>query len=233
MPKVSFVVPTHNRIEWLPLCLQSLLTQTLEDIEIIVINDCSTDGTKEFLDEWAAQFPKMVIVHNETNLGAGTSRNKGAYMAKSEIVAVCDDDDVYVETRAQDIVDWFEQHPESEMVNFPYLSINYFDQVLDQFAGEAFDHDGFLKDGGVNYWCNPSAAYKKNSMAEVGGYPSEKEGITDDYQMLQSWVKSGKKVDFCGNKNGDIPFSTLHRILPNSMMSKIRGFKPEWVNANH
>ncbi len=231
MPKLSFVVPTHNRVEWLAPCLDSLLNQTVEDIEIIVVNDCSNDGTKEFLDEWYSQFPKIKIVHNSENQGGGRSRNIGAAVASAEIIAVCDDDDVYADTRAQDILNWFEKNPDSELVNFPYISIDYFEEPLEPFNGEKFDHEGFKKGGGVNYWCNPAAAYRKKAMVEIGGYPPEKEGMTDDYQMLSSWITAGKKIDFCGdNGQGNIPYATLHRILPSSMMSSIRGFKPEWLN---
>lgn len=231
MPKISFVVPTYNRVEWLPVCLDSLLTQTVEDIEIIIVNDASTDGTKELLDEWYSKYSKIKIIHNETNQRGGKSRNIGAEASSSEIIAVCDDDDIYVNTRAEEILNWFDKHPESELVNFPYLSINYFDEILEEFKGELFNHDLFKEKGEVSYYCNPSAAYKKSSAMEMGGYQKEKEGLTDDYQFITNWVKAGKKIDFCGdNGRGEIPYATLHRILPNSMMSNIRGFDPKWVN---
>ena len=130
MPKVSFVIPTHNRIEWLPLCLQSLMSQSEQDIEILVVNDGSTDGTKDFLDTWALKQPLIRVIHIEKSLGAGASRNIGAEAALSPIIAVCDDDDVYINTRAADIVRWFDKNPDSNLVNFPYVSINYFDEIF-------------------------------------------------------------------------------------------------------
>ena len=230
MPKISFVVPTHNRVEWLAPCLDSLLSQTEEDIEIIVVNDCSQDGTKEFLDDWYSKFPKMKIIHNETNQGGGRSRNIGANAATAPLIAVCDDDDVYINTRAEEILNWFAKNPESELVNFPYISIDYFEEPLETFNGSPFDHELFKAKGEVSYYCNPSAAYKKASALEIGGYPAEQKGITDDYQFITNWIKAGKKIDFCGdNGKGEIPYATLHRILPDSMMSKNRGFDPNWV----
>lgn len=230
MPKVSFVIPTYNRIEWFCMAIDSLLAQTEQDIEIVVVNDASDDGTKEVIDEWYAKNSRIKIIHNEEHKGAGTSRNIGADAASSDIIAVCDDDDVYINTRAEDIIGWFSRNPNSELVNFPYVSINYFNEIREPFNGSKFDHDGFLKDGGINFFCNPSAAYKKNSAYEMGGYPSEKKGMTDDYQFITNWVNSGKKVDFCGdNGKGEIPYATMHRILPKSIMSDIRGFNPEWA----
>lgn len=232
MPKVSFVVPTHNRIAWLPICLNSLLGQNEPDIEIIVVNDGSTDGTKEFLDRWAPKHPRIKVIHNETSKGAGASRNIGAAAASAPIIGVCDDDDVYIDNRATEIIRWFETHPDSELVNFPYVSIDYFEKILESFPGQPFDTDGYKKDGGINYFCNPTVAYKKDAVQAMGGYPSEKEGITDDYQFVQKWIEAGKRIDFCGdNGKGEIPYVCMHRILPDSMMSKIRGFNPNWVKA--
>lgn len=230
MPKLSFVCPTRNRIAWMPLALQSLLSQSEYDIEIIMVNDASDDGTKEFLDEWALKDPRVKVIHNEKHMGAGYSRNLGAAAATSELIGVCDDDDVNINTRAEETLKWFYRNPMSELVNFPYVTIDYFERIVESHHGMPFDHDAFKKDGGINYFCNPTAAYRRSAGVEMGGYPSEKEGITDDYQFIQNWVKAGKKVDFCGdNGKGEVPFVTMHRILPTSIMSKIRGFDPRWL----
>jgi glycosyltransferase involved in cell wall biosynthesis len=226
MPKLSFVLPTHNRIEWMPECLQSLLEQTEKDIEIIVVNDASTDGTKEFLDEWAVKDQRVKVIHNDKSMGGGVSRNIGAEASTSEIIAVCDDDDVYPNDRAEATLRWFSEHPESEMVNFPYVRIGYFREILETFWGGEFDTDAFKKDGTVSYFCNPSAAYKKSAAHEIGGYCPEKEGMTDDIQFVKNWIAAGKKIDFDKRI-----FGVMHRVLPESMMAKQRGFRPEWVGA--
>ena len=225
MPKISFVLPTHNRLEWVGECIQSLLEQTEQDIEIIVVNDASTDGTKEFLNDWAATHPQIKIIHNETNLGGGKSRNIGAEAARSEIIAVCDDDDVYPNDRAEATLRWFAEHPESELVNFPYVRIDFFGDIMPPpFYGSEFDEEGFKTNGVVNYFCNPTVAYKKKSADEIGGYQPETKEQTDDIQFLTNWIKAGKKVGFDNRA-----FGVLHRVLPDSMMSKQRGFKPEWA----
>lgn len=229
MPRISFVIPTFNCVAWLPLSIESILSQTEEDLEVIVVNDCSTDGTKEFL-EYYKDNPKVKVINNEKNMGAGYSRNRGAMEASAEIIAVADADDVYINTHAENILKWFEKNPESELVNFPYVTIDYFENIVEPHHGEPFDHEGYLKDGGINYFCNPACAYKKKAMSEVGGYEVEKENITDDMQMVQKWLKAGKKIDFCGNDGADnVPFGVMHRILPNSMMAKLRGFDPKWL----
>jgi glycosyltransferase involved in cell wall biosynthesis len=224
MAKLSFVLPTKDRLEWVGECIQSLLEQTEPDIEIIVVNDGSTDGTKEFLDTWAVQDPRVKVIHNETSLGGGRSRNIGADAASAEIICVCDDDDRYPKDRAETTLRWFQENPESELVNFPYVRIDYFGNVMEPFYGAAFGVEAFKKDGSVTYFCNPTVAYKKKSGQEVGGYGSESPGMTDDIQFVRKWVEAGKKIDFDNRV-----FACEHRVVPNSMMAKQRGFKPEWA----
>lgn len=226
MPKLSFVLPTRNRLEWVGECLESLLDQTEKDIEIIVVNDASDDGTKEFLDEWAVKDSRVRVIHNEKPMGAGFSRNLGADMANSDIIAQSDDDDVYPDDRAEATLRWFNEHPESELVNFPYIRVGFFGEILETFYGGNFDHEAFKKDGTVSYFCNPSCAYRKKSAQEVGGYGSETVGVTDDIQFVKKWVDSGKKIDFDNRA-----FGVLHRVLPDSMMAKQRGFNPAWAGA--
>lgn len=224
MPKISFVLPTRNRLEWVGECIQSLMDQTEKDIEIIVVNDASDDGTKEFLDEWATKDTRVKVIHIETQMGGGACRNVGAGLATSEIIAPADDDDVYPNDRASQTIKWFEEHPKSELVNFPYVRIDYFGDILETFWGSEFDHDGFKKNGTINYFCNPSCAYKKKSAQEIGGYEKETDGKTDDIQFVEKWVNAGKKIDFDNRI-----FGVMHRVLPQSMMSKQRGFKSEWA----
>lgn len=224
-PLISFCLPTYNRNEWVGQCIQSLLDQTVKEIEVVVVDDCSTDGTRELLEALEQSDKRLRVIYNSQNQGAGRSRNIAMKAARADIIAVCDSDDVYPEDRAEVTLRWFEEHPESELVNFPYIRIGYFDEQLEMFYGAEFDHDAFKKDGGVTYYCNPSTAYKTASGLEVGGYPPETKEKTDDIQFITNWVNAGKRIDFDNRA-----FACLHRVLPDSMMVGQRGWKPEWVS---
>jgi glycosyltransferase involved in cell wall biosynthesis len=228
MPKISFVLPGYNSVAWIGETIQSLLSQTVDDYEIIVINDGSTDGTREFLDDYCSHFPKVKVIHNEKNLGCGKSRNIGIEASSAPIIAMVDSDDLYADEHGAIILEHFDKNPASEMVNFPYQRIGYTNEPLEDFAGEPFNHEAFLKDGSINYFCNPNCAFKKESALAIGGYePEVTEGEgrkTDDVQFITKWVKSGRRIDFQPG------FLTLgHRVLPSSMMAKLRGFQKEWA----
>ncbi len=221
-PEISYVCPTYNRVEWLAECIQSLRASTIPNIEIIIVDDGSTDGTDELLAWFMLVDPRISVIKNLANMGAGSSRAIGNAQAKAPIIGVCDSDDVYPEERAQMILDWFAKHPESEIVNFPYVRVGYFNEVMEQFKGEPFDEQRFEKDGMVNYFCNPSVAAKRGLLLDIP-YRKEESGVTDDYLFVKDLVAMGKIINFCP---GD-PI-VMHRVLPTSVMSKLRGWKKEW-----
>lgn len=76
MPKVSIIVPVYNTSKYLRRCMDALVNQTLKEIEIIAVNDGSTDDSPAILEEYAAKYP-CVTVLNKTNGGQATARNMG------------------------------------------------------------------------------------------------------------------------------------------------------------
>ena len=75
MPKISVIIPVYNAQEYLSECLDSVLSQTLSDIEIICINDGSTDNSLEILKEYAKKDERIKII-NQRNKGVSVARNK-------------------------------------------------------------------------------------------------------------------------------------------------------------
>ena len=97
MKKVSIIVPAYNAHDTLARCLGSLVNQTLQDIEIIVINDCSNDDTWAIMQRCESQFPdKVIIINSDVNKGAGGARNLGLDMASGEYIGLVDSDDYIV-----------------------------------------------------------------------------------------------------------------------------------------
>lgn len=229
-PKISYVIPTRNRIAWFPLCIAGLFAQKdvkPEDIEIIVVDDASTDDTWELLEWFTNKDARIHIIKNATQMGAGHSRNKGALLAQAPIIGICDDDDIYFEDRTKLTLDYFEKNPEMALVNFPYVRVGFNDEQLQTFHGSEFDEKTFLETGSVNYFSNPTAAVRKVDFLAMGGYPSETATKTDDLQFVEAWVKSGRKIGFYANE-----YVCGHRVLPDSMMANFRGYDPSWSVKN-
>ena len=92
MPKVSVLVPIYNVEKYLRQCLDSLINQTLEDIEIICINDGSTDSSPEIISEYQAKDNRVKVI-NKANSGYGASMNMGVDAATGEYIGIVESDD--------------------------------------------------------------------------------------------------------------------------------------------
>lgn len=98
-PKISIIIPVYDASKYLHQCLDSVVNQTLHDIEIICIDDGSTDNSYEILCEYATKDNRFIILQQE-NKGAGAARNKGLEIAKGEFLAFLDADDYYSDNTA-------------------------------------------------------------------------------------------------------------------------------------
>lgn len=93
-PKISVIVPVYNTAKYLKECLDSLLNQTLSDIEIICVNDGSTDDSLNILKEYASKDVRIKLL-NQKNSGAAYSRNRALSFARAKYVQFLDSDDYY------------------------------------------------------------------------------------------------------------------------------------------
>lgn len=92
MTKLSIIVPIHNTEKYLSRCLDSLINQSLEDIEILCVNDGSTDRSEEILAQYASK-ESRIKVYSQKNLGPSSARNCGVQQATGEYLGFVDSDD--------------------------------------------------------------------------------------------------------------------------------------------
>lgn len=92
MPQISVIVPVYNTATYLEQCLNSLCRQTMREIEIICVNDGSTDQSAEILEKFAKKYP-FIRVFSQTNQGQAAARNKGVREAKAPYISFVDSDD--------------------------------------------------------------------------------------------------------------------------------------------
>lgn len=93
MDKISIIVPVFNSIAYLEKCVNSLLDQTYKNIEILLIDDCSTDGSSRLCDLLHLRDDRIKVYHQPENAGVSAARNIGISMAKGEYIGFCDSDD--------------------------------------------------------------------------------------------------------------------------------------------
>ena len=98
-PKVSVIIPTHNRADLLPRAVSSVLCQTCDDYEIIIVDDCSTDHTRETVSSWNEE--RIRYIRHTENRRQSCALNTGIQKARGKYVAFLDDDDEWVPTKLE------------------------------------------------------------------------------------------------------------------------------------
>lgn len=94
IPMVSVIIPVYNVEKYLARCLDSVLRQTYENYEIICVDDCSPDNSKEILKRYRSKYgDKMIVLHNEQNMGLGKTRERGIEASNGEYLIFIDSDD--------------------------------------------------------------------------------------------------------------------------------------------
>ncbi len=118
-PLVSILVPIYNVEKYLPQCLTSLCNQTLEDIEIICINDGSTDRSLEIIKEFQEKDPRIILIDKE-NSGYGDSMNQGLEKARGKYIGIVESDDWIEETAFKELTAIAEES-DAEVVRANYF----------------------------------------------------------------------------------------------------------------
>lgn len=109
MVKVSVVIPVYNVEQYLPACLDSVLSQTLRELECICIDDASLDRCGEILDEYAARDERVRVLHLAENHMQGYGRNRGIEMASGKYIYLLDSDDMITPTALEELYELAEQ----------------------------------------------------------------------------------------------------------------------------
>ncbi len=109
MPRVSVIIPTYNRAHLIAEAIDSVLAQTYRDFELIVVDDASTDRTRDVLEGYG---DRIRVIARGANGGAGAARNDGIRESVGEFIAFLDADDLYLPTRLEAAVKFLDEHAE-------------------------------------------------------------------------------------------------------------------------
>lgn len=107
--KVSVIIPVYNSEKYLDRCINSLVTQTYKNIELIIIDDKSPDNAPKICDSWAKRDSRIKVIHNEVNEGVAAARNKGISYITGDYVAFVDSDDFTDKTLIEKAVSRLDQ----------------------------------------------------------------------------------------------------------------------------
>jgi glycosyltransferase involved in cell wall biosynthesis len=221
-PLASVVIPAYDSDAYISETLESIRNQTVKDIEIIIINDCSPDYLDDLMCWYVKQDERIKYHLFETNKGVCEARNYGNQMATSEIIFVSDNDDLSLPNRVEVSLAFMDAHPEIDCITSAYQECNVEGHPVKEFTPEDMTRELFER--GNFTWFHSSACYRKKDILELPY--REVQGATDDWVFIQDWLSAGKKFKTLPEVLG------LCRRLPGGVMSQRRavmGLQPNYV----
>ena len=162
-PIVSVIVPVFNTSKYLDKCLESLVNQTLQDIEIICINDASTDKSLKILRSWEKKDERIKIIDNPKNLQTGLARNNGIKTAVGTYLGFVDSDDYVSKDFYQSLIDASKMSIDVVTSNL-YMKFGKSTEVIRQFNSSVdFDDQECIKKSIAAYGCRLWASIFKRT----------------------------------------------------------------------
>lgn len=198
-PLVTVYIPTFNRIALLKRAVESVRQQTYQNLEIIIVDDCSKDGTHEYLEEISKQDSRIRYFIKETNSGACVSRNIAIENAKGEFVTGLDDDDYFTEDRLYTFVEnWNENF--SVKALFAEIAVKIDDKIIYKSHRRITGKNKvFAKDLIKNNYVGNQIFTKTKFLKEIGGFDVEFK-MWQDLECWYNLIKNGgyiKKIKKC------------------------------------
>ena len=160
-PKISLIVPVFNVEKYVSKCLDSLVAQTLKDIEIICVDDCSTDNSLQIIEKYAAKDARIKIFKHEVNKCVGQARNTGLEHAVGEYIWFVDSDDC-VDTKACQILYKTAKEYEVDMVSFQALCF-----IEDETGNEVYSPSYLINDWPKNVTYDLTTSYNLNGNQNI------------------------------------------------------------------
>ncbi|WP_035670640.1 glycosyltransferase [Flavobacterium sp. 83] len=219
-PLVTIICLCYNQEDYVVDSLFSVINQDYPSVELIIVDDCSTDNSQSVIKKWGVDFPKIQFIANETNLGSTKSFNKALKKAKGEYIIDLAADDILLPNCVTSQINAFKK------TTFKNLGIVYGNVELitkkGAFESYYFPVDSFQKvirpriTGGIyksvlsggDCMCSVSAMIKKTVFDYLNGYDE-----TLVYEDLDFWIRASRIYDF------DFIDEILmqKRIVPNSL----------------
>lgn len=180
-PLISIILPTYNGSRYLKKAIESCLCQSYSNLELIVVNDCSTDNTAAIIEHYSKLDNRIKVVRNDVNMKLPSSLNKGFSLARGEYFTWTSDDNLFAKDALQVLLDNI-QAEGSDIIYSSYHIINESGARVDKFAGVP---------EGILFKCVVGACflYKRTVHEQLGGYDVTKFGMED----LDFWLRAFPK----------------------------------------
>lgn len=187
------VIPTHNQCRFLSFAIESALAQTLQPVEVVVVDSGSTDATPEVLEKYASRITAV----RESNIGPSAARNRGVAVAKGEFVVFVDGDDLLATDCAEARVGLLETNPASEVVVGALRIVDaegspIRNEGLGEATGAPLDHDTMLA---TMYGPTCGLTVRRSAYEALGGFDESMMIAEDSDFVIRAAMRAPLRYD--------------------------------------
>jgi glycosyltransferase involved in cell wall biosynthesis len=188
MSLVSVIIPAYNKSDYTCRTVDSVLAQTYPQIEIVVVDDGSTDDTRQRLEAYGGRIRYVY----KKNGGACSARNEGIRQAKGEYLAFLDCDDLYLPAKIEHGVQYLQGHPEAGFVHTKAYTMDQHDKVVGVYERLAGRRDGWIADRLIlgNFVCNSTVVARRSCVEKAGSF-DESMFMPADWDM---WLRLAEQA---------------------------------------
>ncbi len=195
MPKFSIIVPVYNVEKYLKECLNSIIEQSYQNIEIIVVDDGSRDNSGQILDKYAAKDNRIIAIHQQ-NAGVSAARNAGLDIATGEYICFVDGDDMLMENAYKELAAATENSPQTDIFAFSFCTLSGTEirnkttylQTLNKYASRDCSKKDFIWELGGSVWTKiyKRSFLEQNHIRFARGIPLAEDGLFCTECAIQS-----------------------------------------------
>ncbi len=193
-PLITVLMPCYNALPYLTEALDSIVNQTYTNLEVLCINDGSTDGTAEVLKEYAKNDTRIRVIHNEQNIKLIKTLNKGIDLSNGKYIARMDADDISLPNRIEILYNKIQEH-NVDVISSGYSVINENNHKINNHipictSSKSIEYASFF----VTPIAHACSLIKKDCLNEVRYRNKEKYLHTEDYRLWTELLEKNKKI---------------------------------------
>lgn len=216
-PTVTVLMPVYNAERYLALAIDSVLAQTFDDFEFLIIDDGSTDDTRAILARY--DDPRLVLAPNDTNMGIVRTLNKGLELARGRYIARMDADDICLPRRFERQVAYLDAHPECVLVG---TRVQHIDETGDYVWNETVIVPVEIGTPGYIHWSllwltaitHPTVMFRRQAVLDHDLRYDRDYETAEDYELWTRFARHGAVVR--------LPESGLHYRINSASISRVR-----------
>lgn len=188
--KVSIIIPTYNYEKFISAAIDSVLLQSHDDIEILVVDDGSTDSTRQIVSNYDSRIKYIY----QDNKGPSSARNHGIELATGDFIGFLDADDVFLKNKLEHQLEYFSEHPSCGLTYSDYYCVDKDLRIMESYRSKGFKDRKKALEGLVekNYINTSTVLMKRKVIEKVGVFNEEYKYLED----LDYWLRIGLEHDF-------------------------------------